>query len=118
MADRPLTKTTTNTTDDRPWERLYGPPRAGDEVRWDHGILYVRRAVQKLPPEHDGVVLIPADGRKTLTTVDGQIFRRLTFTKELFVWYGPNLAAMPGTAIIQITSTERLTPGTWKVEEK
>lgn len=132
--------------DDRPWEPLDGRPvRVGDEVRresggitttaavgrvdddgdpWTaegaiigmlrHGTWHVRRAA----PERDGVVLIPADGHEAITTTDGQEFSRLTFTTKQSIWYGPNLAARPGDWVIQTTTPSRLTPDTWKVDEK
>lgn len=80
----------------------------------DFGTWYVRRAAQELPPEYDGVVLVPADGHKAITTTDGQEFSRLTFTTKQSLWYGPNLAARPGDWVIQTTAPGRLTPGTWK----
>ena len=76
-----------------------------------------RRPAQPLPPERDGVVLVPADGHEAITTTKGQEFARLTFTTKQDLWYGPNLAARPGDWVIQTTATDRLTPGTWKVEE-
>lgn len=82
----------------------------------DLGTWYVRRAVQELPPERDGVVLVPADGREGIGTTDGQVFARLTFTTKQSIWYGPNLAAQLGDWVIQTTSPSRLVPGTWKVE--
>ena len=81
----------------------------------DVGTWYVRSPALELPPERDGVVLIPADGHKAITTTDGQEFARLTFTTKQSLWYGPNLAARPGDWVIQTTSPGRLTPGTWKV---
>ena len=78
------------------------------------GTWYFRRPVQELPPERDGVVLVPADGHKAITTTDGQEFSRLTFTTKQSLWYGPNLAARPGDWVIQTTAPGRLTPGTWK----
>ena len=132
--------------DDRPWESLNGPVRVGDEVRQDYfgatttavvgrvdadgdpwttenrfigeledGTWHVRRHVQELP-EEDGAVIVPADGRESITTTDGQEFSRLTFTTKQSIWYGPNLAAQLGDWVIQTTSLSRLTPGTWKVE--
>ena len=76
------------------------------------------RPVQELPPERDGVVLVPADGHEAITTTKGQEFARLTFTTKQDLWYGPNLAARPGDWVIQTTAGDRLTPGTWKVEEE
>ena len=76
------------------------------------------RPVQELPPEHDGVVLVPADGHKAITTTKGQEFARLTFTTKQDLWYGPNLAARPGDWVIQTTAGDRLTPGTWKVADQ
>ncbi|MCM3578688.1 hypothetical protein M3686_11210 [Micrococcus luteus] len=76
--------------------------------------LTIRRTVQPRPAEYDGAVLIPAEGRKSITTTDGQEFARLTFTTKQSIWYGPNLAALPGDLLIQATSPSRLTPGTWK----
>lgn len=84
----------------------------------DYGSWYVRRAVPEPPAERDVVVLVPADGHKAITTTKGQEFARLTFTTKQDLWYGPNLAARPGDWVIQTTSLSRLTPGTWKVEEK
>lgn len=84
----------------------------------DEGTWHVRRTVQELPPERDGVVLVPADGHKVITTTDGQEFSRLTFTTKQPIWYGPNLAALPGDLLIQATSSSRLTPGTWKVDDQ
>ena len=81
-----------------------------------HGTWYVRRTVQELPPERDGVVLVPADGHKAITTTDGQEFARLTFTTKQDLWYGPNLAARPGDWVIQTTAPGRLISGTWKVD--
>ena len=80
------------------------------------GTWYVRRAVQEPPTEHDGAVLVPADGHESITTTEGQEFSRLTFTTKQSIWYGPNLAAQPGEWVIQTTSPSRLIPGTWKVE--
>lgn len=106
-----------NPEDDRPWEPLNGPVRVGDEVRREaDGTWYVRRAALELPPEHDGVVLVPADGHEAITTKDGQEFARLTFTTKQSIWYGPNLAARPGDWVIQTTAPGRLTLGTWKVD--
>ena len=84
----------------------------------NQGSWWVRHAVQELPPEHDGVVLVPADGHKAITTTKGQEFARLTFTTKQDLWYGPNLAAQPGDWVIQTTAADRLTPGTWKVDDK
>lgn len=98
-----------------------GDPRAADDVLiglLHHGTWYVRRPAQPLPPERDGVVLVPADGHKVITTTDGQEFSRLTFTTKQPIWYGPNLAALPGDLLIQATSSSRLTPGTWKVDDQ
>lgn len=78
------------------------------------GTWYVRHPAQPLPPERDGVVLVPADGHESITTSDGQEFSRLTFTTKQSLWYGPNLAARPGDWVIQTTSPSRLTPCTWK----
>ena len=72
------------------------------------------RPVQELPPEYDGVVLVPADGHKAITTTEGQEFSRLTFTTKQSIWYGPNLAAQLGDWVIQTTSPSRLIPGTWR----
>lgn len=83
-----------------------------------YGTWYVRRPVQELPPERDGVALVPADGHEAITTTDGQEFARLTFTAKRSIWYGPNLAAQPGDFVIQTTSRSRLTPGTWKVDDQ
>ena len=76
------------------------------------------RPAQELPPERDGVVLVPADGHKAITTTKGQEFARLTFTTKQDLWYGPNLAAQPGDWVIQTTVADRLTPGTWKVADQ
>ena len=89
---------------------------------WE-GVTALRRAnphrpVQELPPERDGVVLVPADGHKAITTTDGQKFSRLTFTTKRSIWYGPNLAAQLGDLVIQTTVADRLTPGTWKVADQ
>ena len=75
------------------------------------------RPVQELPPERDGVALVPADGHKAITTTDGQMFARLTFTTKQDLWYGPNLAARPGDWVIQTTAGDRLTPGTWRTAD-
>ena len=83
-----------------------------------YGTWYVRHAAPEPPPERDVVVLVPADGHESITTTKGQEFARLTFTTKQDLWYGPNLAARPGDWVIQTTSLSRLTPGTWKVEEK
>ena len=83
----------------------------------DEGTWYVRRAVQELPPERDGVVLVPADGHESITTTDGQAFSRLTYSKELSKWYGPNLAQL-GEYVIQTTVTSRLNHDTWKVDNQ
>ena len=85
---------------------------------WE-GVTALRKAnphrpVQELPPERDGVVLVPADGHKAITTTKGQEFARLTFTTKQDLWYGPNLAARPGDWVIQTTAGDRLTPGTWR----
>ena len=82
-----------------------------------HGTWYVRRPAQELPPERDGVVLVAADGHESITTTDGQEFSRLTYSKELSKWYGPNLAQL-GEYVIQTTSLSRLIPGTWKVADQ
>ena len=82
------------------------------------GTWYVRHAALELPPERDGVVLVPADGHKAITTTEGQEFARLTFTTKQSIWYGPNLAAQLGDWVIQTTSPSRLIPGTWKVADK
>ena len=74
------------------------------------------RPAPTLPDEYDGTVLVPADGHESITTTDGQMFSRLTFTTKQSIWYGPNLAAQLGDWVIQTTSPSRLTPGTWKVE--
>ena len=81
------------------------------------GTWYVRRPSQELPPERDGVVLVAADGHESITTTDGQEFSRLTYSKELSKWYGPNLAQL-GEYVIQTTSLSRLIPGTWKVGDQ
>ena len=82
------------------------------------GTWYVRRAALEIPPERDGAVLVPADGHKAITTTDGQEFSRLTFTTKQSIWYGPNLAGLPGDLLIQAASPSRLTPGTWKVADQ
>ena len=74
--------------------------------------------VQQIPAEYDGAVLIPADGHEVITTTDRQEFSRLTFTTKQSIWYGPNLAGLPGDLLIQATSPSRLTPGTWKVDDQ
>lgn len=89
---------------------------------WE-GVTALRRAnphrpAPELPPERDGVVLVPADGHKAITTTDGQKFARLTFTTKRSIWYGPNLAAQLGDLVIQTTVADRLTPGTWKVADQ
>ena len=89
---------------------------------WE-GVTALRRAnphrpAPELPPERDGVVLVPADGHKAITTTDGQKFSRLTFTTKRSIWYGPNLAAQLGDLVIQTTVADRLTPGTWKVADQ
>ena len=78
--------------------------------------LAIRRTIPEPPAEYDGAVLVPADGHKAITTTDGQVFSRLTFTTKQSIWYGPNLAAKLGDWVIQTTSLSRLTPGTWQVE--
>lgn len=84
----------------------------------DGATLTIRRpTAPELPPEQDGVVLIPANGHKVITTVDGQEFTRLTYSAALSMWYGPNPAALPGDPIVQ-TSISRLTPGTWKLADQ
>ncbi len=75
------------------------------------------RPAQPLPPERDGVVLVPADGHESITTTEGQKFSRLTFTTKQSIWYGPNLAAQLGDWVIQTTSPGRLTPGTWRTAD-
>ena len=75
------------------------------------------RPAQPLPPERDGVILVPADGHESITTTDGQEFSRLTYTTMKSIWYGPNIAAGVGDSVIQTTSPGRLTPGTWKVAD-
>ena len=85
---------------------------------WE-GVTALRKAnphrpAQPLPPERDGVVLVPADGHEAITTTKGQEFARLTFTTKQDLWYGPNLAARPGDWVIQTTVADRLTPGTWR----
>ena len=108
--------------------------RAAREQGWDdaaqhiynkgwEGVTALRRAnphrpAPELPPERDGVVLVPADGHKAITTTDGQKFSRLTFTTKRSIWYGPNLAAQLGDLVIQTTVADRLTPGTWKVADQ
>ena len=87
---------------------------------WE-GVTALRRAnphrpAPELPPKRDGVVLVPADGHKAITTTDGQEFSRLTFTTKQSLWYGPNLAGLPGDLLIQATSPSRLISGTWKVD--
>ena len=76
------------------------------------------RPAQPLPPERDGVVLVPADGHESITTTEGQKFSRLTFTTKQSIWYGPNLAARLGDLVIQTTSRSRLIPGTWKADDQ
>ena len=75
------------------------------------------RPAQPLPPERDGVVLVPADGHEGIATTDGQIFARLTFTTKQDLWYGPNLAAKLGDLVIQTTLPSRLIPGTWRTAD-
>lgn len=79
------------------------------------GTWYVRRPAPELPPERDGVVLVPADGHEAITTANGRKFSRLNFSAELSMWYGPRLDAGPWEDDIQTTAASRLTPGTWKV---
>ena len=86
--------------------------------RLDTGTWYVRRPAPELPPEREGVVLVPADGHESITTTEGQEFARLTFTTKQSIWYGPNLAARLGDWVIQTTSPSRLIPGTWKVDDQ
>ena len=95
-----------------------------EEGRWitngegEDIILTIRRTIPEPPAEYDGVVLVPADGHKAITTKTGQEFARLTFTTKQDLWYGPNLAARPGDWVIQTTAADRLTLGTWKVEDR
>ena len=89
---------------------------------WE-GVAALRKAnphrpAQPLPPERDGMVLVPADGHEAITTKTGQEFARLTFTTKQDLWYGPNLAARPGDWVIQTTAADRLTSGTWKVDDQ
>ena len=86
---------------------------------WE-GVTALRKAnphrpAQPLPPERDGVVLVPADGHESITTTKGQEFARLTFTTKQDLWYGPNLAARPGDWVIQTTAADRLHYGTWQL---
>ena len=76
------------------------------------------RTAPPLPPESDGVVLVPADGCRAITTTSGQEFARLTFTTKQSIWYGPNLAAQLGDWVIQTTSPSHLIVGTWKVADQ
>lgn len=111
--------------------------RAAREQGWDQAVDWIRgdqggpsgrttnarlanpyRPAQEPPTEHDGAVLVPADGHESITTTEGQEFSRLTFTTKQSIWYGPNLAALPGDLLIQATSPSRLTPGTWKVADQ
>ena len=108
------------------WDTFVKPTQSNDappqsiEMRALMGILRaVHAALEAGPPqgppaEYDGAVLVPADGHKVITTTDGQEFSRLTFTTKQPIWYGPNLAALPGDLLIQATSPSRLTPGSWK----
>ena len=108
------------------WGTFVKPTQSDDappqsiEMRALMGILRaVHAALEAGPPqgppaEYDGAVLVPADGHKVSTTTDGQEFSRLTFTTKQSLWYGPNLAALPGDLLIQATSPSRLTPDTWK----
>ena len=104
------------------------------EEGWDDAVVHIynkgwegvaalrkanpHRPAQPLPPERDGVVLVPADGHESITTTDGQEFARLTFTTKQSIWYGPNLAGQLGDWVIQMTSPGRLIPGCWKVADR
>ena len=111
--------------------------RAAREQGWDQAVDWIRgdqggpsgrttnarlanpyRPAQEPPTEHDGAVLVPADGHESITTTEGQEFSRLTFTTKQSIWYGPNLAARPGDLLIQAASPRRLTPGTWQVADQ
>lgn len=91
--------------------------RITDGIR-ENTTLTIRRPVRELPTEYDGAVLVPADGCSAITTTKGQEFARLTFTTKQDLWYGPNLAARPGDWVIHTTTADRLTPGTWKVDDQ
>lgn len=84
----------------------------------DVGTWYIRRPAQELPPEHDGAVLVPADGLKVIAMKGGQKFSRLTFSADQSVWYGPRVNPEAGEPAITRAWTNSLTPGTWMVEEK
>lgn len=82
------------------------------------GTWHVRRPAPELPPERDGVVLVPADGHKAITTANGRKFSRLTYSAELSMWYGPRLDAGPWEDDIQKTAASRLNHDTWKVADQ
>ena len=133
--------------DARPWELLNGPLRVGDEVRQDWcgltitgvvgrvdgggnpwsvndsfigllevGTWYVRRAVQELPTK-PRTVIVRADGHKYIEAKVGGVVWR---TSEAILgqdgrWHGVWRA---GSVAVGSTSSDSITPGTWKVADQ
>lgn len=110
----------TNTADDRPWEPLNGrQPRVGDEVRMDHGVRYVRRAIQKLPVK-PSTVIVANDGHEAIeATAGGITWRAREAVLDLDgMWHGVWSEATKGRWSIGFIAPECITDPTWKVDAR
>ena len=85
--------------------------------RLDSGTWYVRRAAQELPTE-DGAVIVPAEGREFIGGDGGRLFARLTYSGQLRLWYGVVVNGGPAWAALWYGEAEKITPGTWKVDDQ
>ena len=97
-----------------------GDPWAADGIfigEVNEGTWYVRRAVQELPTE-DGAVIVPAEGREFIGGDGGRLFARLTYSGQLRLWYGVVVNGGPAWAALWYGEAEKITPGTWKVDDQ
>ena len=95
-----------------PWtarEDLIGMRRSGT---W-----YVRRPVKELPTE-DGAVIVPAEGFEFIWVEGGRYFDRLTYSGQLRRWYGVAVGVRSAWAAFWYGEPEKITPGTWKVDDQ
>ena len=107
--------------------------RTGDPWTADGGFIgslgvgtwYFRRAVLELPPERDGVVLVPADGHEFIEAkVNGRTYiaREAVVNQSDFspanVLEGTWRSADNGARLGSLVSRDFITPGTWKVDDQ
>ena len=75
------------------------------------------RPASALPTE-DGAVIVPSEGRKFIRAEGGRYFARLTYSSQLRLWYGIEASGGPAWAAVWYGEPEKITPGTWKVDDQ